>query len=269
MDKEKQKNLNFIEEKKDLDKYSDIVFLPVSIENLADYIANGFVGLLTKKDKVQDYQSTFWPQYKYYDTHQLKSIHLKEDTALISTDKKNTKIFQDNLSMLNVSDIFFPSKDGGKGKYLLYVGRVAIEKNIEEFLKLDTEMKKVVVGGGPKLNSYKKKYKDVDFLGYKQGKELADIYRDAACFVFPSKTDTFGIVLIEALACGTPIAGFNVTGPKDIVVNGVNGSLTDDNLLDAVNKALKCNREVVNETSIDYTWEKVTQQFINSLVPVK
>ena len=125
------------------------------------------------------------------------------------------------------------------------------------------------MGGGPKLNSYKKKYKDVDFLGYKQGKELADIYRDAACFVFPSKTDTFGIVLIEALACGTPIAGFNVTGPKDIVVNGVNGSLTDDNLLDAVNKALKCNREVVNETSIDYTWEKVTQQFINSLVPVK
>lgn len=111
MDKEKQKNLNFIEEKKDLDKYSDIVFLPVSIENLADYIANGFVGLLTKKDKVQDYQSTFWPQYKYYDTHQLKSIHLKEDTALISTDKKNTKIFQDNLSMLNVSDIFFPSEE--------------------------------------------------------------------------------------------------------------------------------------------------------------
>ena len=120
-----------------------------------------------------------------------------------------------------------------------------------------------------KIPSYKKKYKDVDFLGYKQGKELADIYRDAACFVFPSKTDTFGIVLIEALACGTPIAGFNVTGPKDIVVNGVNGSLTDDNLLDAVNKALKCDRVVVNETSIDYTWEKVTQQFINSLVPVK
>ena len=128
-------------------------------------------------------------------------------------------------------------------------------------------MKKVVVGGGPKLNSYKKKYKDVDFLGYKQ-EELADIYRDAAYFVFPSKTDTFGIVLIEALYAG-PIAGFNVTGPKDIVVNGVNGSLTDDNLLDAVNKALKCKREVVNETSIDYTWEKVTQQFINSLVPVK
>ena len=111
MDKEKQKNLNFIEEKKDLDKYPDIVFLPVSIENLADYIANGFVGLLTKKDKVQDYQSTFWTKYKFYDTHQLKSIHLKEDTALISIDKKNTSLFQDNLSMLNVSDIFFPSKE--------------------------------------------------------------------------------------------------------------------------------------------------------------
>ncbi|OUV63494.1 MAG: hypothetical protein CBC82_04360 [Cellvibrionales bacterium TMED122] len=111
MDKEKQKNLNFIEEKKGLDKYPDIVFLPVSIENLADYIANGFVGLLTKKDRVQDYQSTFWPKYRFYDTHQLKSIHLKEDTALISIDKKNTRLFQDNLSMLNVSDIFFPSKE--------------------------------------------------------------------------------------------------------------------------------------------------------------
>ena len=81
-------------------------------------------------------------------------------------------------------------------------------------------------------------------------------------FCFPSKTDTFGIVLIEALACGTPVAGFNVTGPKDIVVNGVNGSLTDDNLLDAVNKALKCNREVVNETSIDYTWKKLRSNLL-------
>ena len=205
----------------------------------------------------------------------LKWFHNSAAKTLVNTKSHQKELIDNGFTDLVLwsrgfdSDIFFPRKDGGKGKYLLYVGRVAIEKNIEEFLKLDTEMKKVVVGGGPKLNSYKKKYKDVDFLGYKQGKELADIYRDAACFVFPSKTDTFGIVLIEALACGTPIAGFNVTGPKDIVVNGVNGSLTDDNLLDAVNKALKCNREVVNETSMDYTWEKVTQQFINSLVPVK
>ena len=106
-------------------------------------------------------------------------------------------------------------------------------------------------------------------MGYKSGQELADIYRKASCFVFPSKTDTFGIVLIEALACGTPIAGFNVTGPKDIVIEGENGSLTDDNLNEAVERAVQVNRETTFNSSKKYTWDQVAEQFISSLVSIK
>ena len=165
--------------------------------------------------------------------------------------------------------IFYPCSDGGKKKYLLYVGRVAVEKNIEEFLKMPSHLPKVVVGGGPSLKSYAKKSPDVDFVGFKKGKELADYYRDAACFVFPSLTDTFGIVLIEALACGTPLAGFNVTGPKDIVIEGVNGSLDDKNLENAVKRALQVDRTSTFNSSKTYTWDTVAEQFINSLVPMK
>ena len=165
--------------------------------------------------------------------------------------------------------IFYPKKEKSEKKYLLYVGRVAVEKNIEEFLKMKSDLPKVVVGGGPSLKSYQKKYPDVEFVGFKVGNELADFYRDAACFVFPSKTDTFGIVLIEALACGTPIAGFNVTGPKDIVIEGVNGSLDEDNLYLAVQRALKVSRDSTFESSKTYTWDRVADQFVDSLIPIK
>ena len=166
-------------------------------------------------------------------------------------------------------DIFYPDETKEKDGPLLYVGRVAIEKNIEEFLKMPSEQKKVVVGGGPMLNKFQKKYPDVEFLGFKTGKELADIYRKASCFVFPSKTDTFGIVLIEALACGTPIAAFNVTGPRDIVHEGINGSLDSHDLSAAVDRALKVNTSGVIASSKTYTWDRVAEQFIDSLVPLK
>jgi glycosyltransferase involved in cell wall biosynthesis len=146
---------------------------------------------------------------------------------------------------------------------------VAVEKNIEAFLKMESQLPKVVVGGGPSLKTYAKRYPDVDFVGFKKGKELADFYRDAACFVFPSMTDTFGIVLIEALACGTPIAGFNVTGPKDIVLEGKNGSLDDKDLKKAVDRALLVDRKTTFESSKTYTWDTVADQFISSLVPIK
>ena len=116
----------------------------------------------------------------------------------------------------------------------IYVGRIAVEKNIESFLKLKTSQKKVIVGDGPQRKELERKYPDAKFIGYKKEIELARWYAGADAFVFPSKTDTFGIVLLEALACGTPIAAYPVTGPKDLIVNGVNG-FTDDNLLNAIN----------------------------------
>ena len=205
----------------------------------------------------------------------LKWFHNSAAKTLVNTISHREELEQDGFTDLVLwsrgfdEKIFYPCSDGGKKKYLLYVGRVAVEKNIEEFLKMPSHLPKVVVGGGPSLKSYAKKYPDVDFVGFKKGKELADYYRDAACFVFPSLTDTFGIVLIEALACGTPLAGFNVTGPKDIVIEGVNGSLDDKNLENAVNRALQVDRTSTFNSSKTYTWDTVADQFINSLVPMK
>ena len=205
----------------------------------------------------------------------LKWFHNSAAKTLVNTESHKAELEDDGFTDLVLwsrgfdEKIFYPCPEGGKQKYLLYVGRVAVEKNIEEFLKMPSELPKVVVGGGPSLKSYARKYPDVDFVGFKKGKELADYYRDAACFVFPSLTDTFGIVLIEALACGTPIAGFNVTGPKDIVIEGVNGSLDDKNLKDAVNRALQVDRATTFDSSKTYTWDTVAEQFINSLVPMK
>ena len=205
----------------------------------------------------------------------LKWFHNPAAKTLVNTISHKEELEQDGFTDLVLwsrgfdEKIFYPCSDGGKKKYLLYVGRVAVEKNIEEFLKMPSHLPKVVVGGGPSLKSYAKKYPDVEFVGFKKGKELADYYRDAACFVFPSLTDTFGIVLIEALACGTPLAGFNVTGPKDIVIEGVNGSLDDKNLENAVKRALQVDRTSTFNTSKTYTWDTVAEQFINSLVPMK
>ena len=205
----------------------------------------------------------------------LKWFHNPAAKTLVNTISHKEELEQDGFTDLVLwsrgfdEKIFYPCPDGGKKKYLLYVGRVAVEKNIEEFLKMPSQLPKVVVGGGPSLKSYAKKYPDVEFVGFKKGKELADYYRDAACFVFPSLTDTFGIVLIEALACGTPLAGFNVTGPKDIVIEGVNGSLDDENLENAVNRALSVDRTSTFNSSKTYTWDTVAEQFINSLVPMK
>ena len=205
----------------------------------------------------------------------LKWFHNPAAKTLVNTISHKEELEQDGFTDLVLwsrgfdEKIFYPCPDGGKKKYLLYVGRVAVEKNIEEFLKMPSHLPKIVVGGGPSLKSYAKKYPDVEFVGFKKGKELADYYRDAACFVFPSLTDTFGIVLIEALACGTPLAGFNVTGPKDIVIEGVTGSLDDKNLENAVKRALQVDRTSTFNSSKTYTWDTVAEQFINSLVPMK
>jgi glycosyltransferase involved in cell wall biosynthesis len=121
-----------------------------------------------------------------------------------------------------------------------------------------------LVGDGPYLAELKKKYSDVKFMGYKSGSALAHYYANADVFVFPSKTDTFGVVMLEAMACGTPIAAYPVTGPTDIVLDGVNGYI-DSDLQTAVEYALTCNRKYVFNISKYYTWKKCTDSFVNNL----
>ena len=145
----------------------------------------------------------------------------------------------------------------------LYVGRIAIEKNIEEFLDMDWEGTKVVVGHGPDLEMLRAKYPNAIFTGKKTGEDLANHYRSADLFVFPSVTDTFGIVLIEALACGIAIAAHDAIGPRDIVTEKYLGSLHED-LSIAATQALKyadpqkCRAHVIDH----YSWELAAMQFL-------
>lgn len=160
-----------------------------------------------------------------------------------------------------------------KRPILLNVGRVAVEKNIGAFLDLDVPGSKVIVGGGPALEKMKLKYPGVTFLGPKEGAELASTYTAADVFVFPSRTDTFGLVNIEALACGLPIAAYPVAGPLDILGpagRGIHGGkwpigAVDEDLAAAIGRALKADRNAAIREAQHYSWEACTQCFLGGL----
>lgn len=149
---------------------------------------------------------------------------------------------------------------GIKGPIFLNVGRVAVEKNLPAFLDLDLPGTKVVVGDGPALPKLKERYPDVVFMGLKRGAELAAIYASADVFVFPSRTDTFGNVIIEALASGTPVAAYPVTGPLDILSSG--GGVLSENLQEAALEALKIPRLDARERARFYDWDECANQFL-------
>lgn len=149
----------------------------------------------------------------------------------------------------------------------LYVGRVAVEKNIEAFLKLDLPGRKVVAGDGPMRQTLAQRYPDVVFLGAQARHALPAIYQQADVFVFPSKTDTFGLVLVEAMACGVPVAAFPVEGPVDIVAHGTSGIL-DNNLALACERALTLSRDAARIHALRFSWEAATQQFLQQLTHV-
>lgn len=151
-----------------------------------------------------------------------------------------------------------------KRPLFLYMGRVAVEKNIEAFLTLDLPGTKCVVGGGPDLETLTRKYPDVLFTGPKEDEELAQCVASADVFVFPSRTDTFGLVIIEALACGVPVAAFPVQGPVDIIKSGVTGYV-DADLRQAAIKALGIDSQRCREEALTYTWEACTRQFLDHL----
>lgn len=156
---------------------------------------------------------------------------------------------------------------------LLNVGRVAPEKNIEAFLDLDVVGSKVVVGGGPALDMLRAAYPDVLFFGPKHGAELASVYTAADVFVFPSLTDTFGLVNIEALACGLPVAAYPVPGPMDILgpgecgINGGTGRIgaLDHDLAEAVARALRADRPATVAEAHHYSWDHCTKLFFAGL----
>ncbi len=186
---------------------------------------------------------------------ELQEIGFDKDKMVVWTRGANHGAFQ-NPKKINLEY---------KRPIYLYVGRVSIEKNIRAFLDLDLEGTKLVVGKGPDLDKLKKEYPEAIFKGERTNGELASYFASSDVFVFPSKTDTFGIVIIEALKCGLPVAAYPVAGPKDIF-NGTNiGSLNND-LKKAALEALKSDRSACIEHAKKYTWENCAKIFLNSAV---
>jgi glycosyltransferase involved in cell wall biosynthesis len=169
------------------------------------------------------------------------------------------------------TDLFRPRPERPDGAsqerprpHWLYVGRVAVEKNIDAFLDLDLPGTKIVVGDGPRLETLIRKFPDAVFKGALFGQELAECYAAADCFVFPSKTDTFGLVLIEALASGTPVAAYPVQGPLDVIADAPVGKL-DTDLKTACLAALKADPEICRDYAMGFSWEACTRQFLSNL----
>jgi glycosyltransferase involved in cell wall biosynthesis len=148
----------------------------------------------------------------------------------------------------------------------LYVGRVAVEKNIAAFLAAPLQGSKVVVGDGPQREDLRRKYPKVLFTGSKQGEELAAHYAAASVFVFPSRTDTFGLVLLEALACGVPVAAYPVPGPLDVIGSSPAGVL-DLDLARAAHAALGIPPEICRAHALTFSWKSCTEQFLTNLAP--
>jgi len=146
----------------------------------------------------------------------------------------------------------------------LYVGRLAVEKNVEAFLALDLPGSKVVVGDGPQAAELMRRFPASHFVGARHGADLADHYADADVFVFPSRTDTFGLVLLEAMACGLPVAAYPVPGPLDVVGQAPVGCL-DDNLAAAARAALAIPRDACRSYAESFSWAASARQFLDNL----
>ena len=161
-----------------------------------------------------------------------------------------------------------PLRGMGLKPRVLYVGRVSREKNLEALCKLEDKYYIQIVGDGPELERLRKRYPKAVFFGYRQGHELADLYASAEVFAFPSKTDTFGIVIIEAMSLGTPVSAYPVPGPQDIITQGVTGFM-DADLETAIDRCLTLDRSKVEQHSKCWTWQACWNIFKQNLVRIQ
>jgi glycosyltransferase involved in cell wall biosynthesis len=206
----------------------------------------------------------------------LRRFHAASERIMVATPSLESELTEHGFARLarwtrGVDTVLFRPRDGRPEAMrdlprpvFLYVGRVAVEKNIGAFLELPLEGSKLVVGDGPQLDKLKRRYPDVRFVGSKSGDELARHYAAADVFVFPSRTDTFGLVLLEALASGLPVAAYPVTGPRDVIDGAPVGCL-DEDLAAAARRALALSREACRDYAVKFSWDASTQQFLSNL----
>lgn len=207
----------------------------------------------------------------------IRKFHNASSTTMVATKSLEDELLSRNFTNLKRwsrgvdIDLFRPHEKSVIQSELpiaVYLGRVAVEKNIKAFLDLEINARKVVIGDGPEMGELKSLYPDTLFVGYKTGEELSAHLASADVMVFPSLTDTFGLVLLEAMACGVPVAAYPVTGPKDIIENAANGWV-DGDLAYAVEQALKVDSGKCREYAEKYSWGNAAKQFYSNLVLVK
>jgi glycosyltransferase involved in cell wall biosynthesis len=212
-------------------------------------------------------ESLTWPLVRWFHKHSGKVL---TTTETMVSELKAHGFDGDVIPWTRGVDraIFNPSQRTGtvvNGPILVCVSRVSKEKNLQAFFDMPYPGIKLMVGDGPMLEQYRAQYPDVKFVGAKRGVELAKYFAMADVFVFPSRWETFGLVMIEAMACGTPVAAYPCQGPLDVVDEGVTGCLRDD-LADAVTAALALDRAGVLEGSARWTWERAWHIFRDNLV---
>lgn len=187
---------------------------------------------------------------------------LSRELAKQGFDPKKIKMWQRGVD----TQRFRPRVKSPRSKPIaLYVGRVSTEKNIEAFLKVDRPVEKWIVGDGPDRASLQKSHPEAKWYGMKQGEELSELYSEADVFVFPSRTDTFGLVMLEAMASGVPVAAFPVEGPIDVVRPGA--GVLDEDLGKAIDGALLCDPVTCRSHALKWTWESCSREFLSNLVP--
>lgn len=206
----------------------------------------------------------------------IRNFHKSAFTTLVPTQALADDLRRRGFRHLKVwgrgvdTELFRPERKidlGLPGPVLMNVGRVAPEKNLRAFLELEVPGSKVVVGDGPSINELREQYPEAHFVGMKKGVELAQYFASADVFVFPSLTDTFGLVMLEAMASGVPVAAFPVTGPVDVLQQGVTGFMHED-LAVAVTQAASLNRGACRQHGLQRSWSAVADGFLSALMPV-
>lgn len=206
----------------------------------------------------------------------LRRYHGAAHRTMVRTRTQKKELTQRGFRNLEVwpggvdTQLFRPRKERVlklPGPIALYAGRVAREKSLEDFLSVPFAGSKVIVGDGPDRIALQARFPDAHFLGYHHGEALAQRVASADVFVFPSRTDTLGLVMLEAMACGVPVAAFPVPGPQDVVVEGVSGCL-DENLAAAMERALMLDRTACRTFAGEFSWRHCSQIFLDLVQPI-
>lgn len=236
---------------------------PLGFMARRECLAQGIPFTTMYHTKFPEYLSARAPVPESFSYSLLRRFHNSGEATLVATQSLSNELIAKGFTKVRPwtrgvdTEHFNPARRtdlGLPGPIFLYVGRVAVEKTLEDFLSLDLPGSKVVVGVGPALEDLKRKFPKAHFMGERSNGELAKIYASSDVFVFPSKTDTFGIVLLEAMASGLTVAAYPVTGPVDIFADGVGGALSNDLRTAALN-ALGMDRKAAREKALTYSWD--------------